>query len=519
MADTVENTLPETSEWVDGIYQIETDDAVVGGPDGISNRQGKQLANRTLWLKGALATLSDKVVNATTSVLGLVQLATVTEAKTGADTAKAVTPAGLKAAITDSAYSPSSASESTAGILKLATVASAKTGTDTATAVTPAGLKAAITDSAYSPSPASESTAGILKLATVASAKTGTDTATAVTPAGLKAAFDDKPASFQSIGTSVASNALTLTYAGGNLAFRDAVLGNGAFTTVPVPALSLTVPGGVTLGTFNGQKATLALLALYNAGAPVLAVTNMTGGQDLSEAGLINATAISAAPGNASITASQSGNTLTVSAVASGNLSVGQRIMSGTTTYLGKITAFGTGSGGTGTYTLSASQTVSSAAMTALAPSPGVYSSAAVSNSPYRVVGTVTLTQSVAGVWTAQPTLVQGIGGLAGAAMSSIGYGQAYQDVTSSRALNTVYWNLTGKPIYVHLSTVMSTSALAAYIFIYDSAGAQLALLQGTASTGAQITSFDAIVPSGCGYMFSNSNGGTVTLNSVIEMR
>ena len=43
--------LPETPQWEEGIYQIEVSDPVLGGPDGISNRQGKQLASRTLYLK------------------------------------------------------------------------------------------------------------------------------------------------------------------------------------------------------------------------------------------------------------------------------------------------------------------------------------------------------------------------------------------------------------------------------------------------------------------------------------
>ncbi|HHU4551819.1 TPA: phage tail protein [Escherichia coli] len=43
--------LPETPQWEEGVYQIEVSDPVLGGPDGISNRQGKQLASRTLYLK------------------------------------------------------------------------------------------------------------------------------------------------------------------------------------------------------------------------------------------------------------------------------------------------------------------------------------------------------------------------------------------------------------------------------------------------------------------------------------
>ncbi|HFK4062774.1 TPA: phage tail protein [Kluyvera ascorbata] len=45
------SNLPETPQWEDGIYQIEVSDPVLGGPDGISNRQAKQLAKRTSYLK------------------------------------------------------------------------------------------------------------------------------------------------------------------------------------------------------------------------------------------------------------------------------------------------------------------------------------------------------------------------------------------------------------------------------------------------------------------------------------
>ncbi len=43
--------LPETSEWPQGIYQLEVDDPVQGGSDGVSNTQARQLANRTQYLK------------------------------------------------------------------------------------------------------------------------------------------------------------------------------------------------------------------------------------------------------------------------------------------------------------------------------------------------------------------------------------------------------------------------------------------------------------------------------------
>lgn len=43
--------LTESQIYESGIYQLETTDPVVAGPDGISNLQARQLANRTAWLK------------------------------------------------------------------------------------------------------------------------------------------------------------------------------------------------------------------------------------------------------------------------------------------------------------------------------------------------------------------------------------------------------------------------------------------------------------------------------------
>lgn len=43
--------LTETTQWEDDIYQIRTTDPLLGGPDGISNLQAEQLANRTCFLK------------------------------------------------------------------------------------------------------------------------------------------------------------------------------------------------------------------------------------------------------------------------------------------------------------------------------------------------------------------------------------------------------------------------------------------------------------------------------------
>lgn len=69
--------------------------------------------------------------------------------------------------------------------------------------------------------------------------------------------------------------------------------------------------------------------------------------------------------GGAVVTGSISSTTLTVTAVTSGQLAVGQTLSGSGVTGGTTITALGTGVGGTGTYTVSASQTASSTTITA----------------------------------------------------------------------------------------------------------------------------------------------------------
>jgi hypothetical protein len=46
--------LPEIEEFTAGIYQLETTDPVLGGPNGPDNAAAKALANRTKWLKARI---------------------------------------------------------------------------------------------------------------------------------------------------------------------------------------------------------------------------------------------------------------------------------------------------------------------------------------------------------------------------------------------------------------------------------------------------------------------------------
>lgn len=70
-------------------------------------------------------------------------------------------------------------------------------------------------------------------------------------------------------------------------------------------------------------------------------------------------------PTDAAFTADISGTTMTVSAVASGVLDIGQVVSGSGVTAGTRIVAFGSGSGGTGTYTVDVSQVVASTNMTA----------------------------------------------------------------------------------------------------------------------------------------------------------
>ena len=82
-----------------------------------------------------------------------------------------------------------------------------------------------------------------------------------------------------------------------------------------------------------------------------------------------------------------------------------------------------------------------------------IYSTTARTGVPYRVVGFIDITEATAGTWATAPTTVQGVGGQALAAMSSMGYGQTWQSFTvgsgNQRIFSTTYYNTTGKPIMV----------------------------------------------------------------------
>jgi hypothetical protein len=100
-------------------------------------------------------------------------------------------------------------------------------------------------------------------------------------------------------------------------------------------------------------------------------------------------TSINSVASPAIVTGDISGTTLTVSAVTSGTLRIGQTIEGTGVTDGTIIKAFGTGSGGTGTYTVSASQTVASTTIYAMN-----WTVLPVNDGPFEGGGTVDITDN-----------------------------------------------------------------------------------------------------------------------------
>lgn len=146
------------------------------------------------------------------------------------------------------------------------------------------------------------------------------------------------------------------------------------FISSPSSAIFTGSISGTTLTVSVMQSGTIAVgQAIFGQGVAqntvITALGTGTGGvgtYTVSDSQTVASTAINSVASPAIVTASISGTTLTVSAVTSGTLKIGQTIEGSGVTDGTIITAFGTGSGGAGTYTVSASQTVSSTTIYAI---------------------------------------------------------------------------------------------------------------------------------------------------------
>jgi hypothetical protein len=146
------------------------------------------------------------------------------------------------------------------------------------------------------------------------------------------------------------------------------------FISAPSSAIFTGSISGTTLTVTSVQSGTIAVgQAIFGQGmAQNTVITALgtgsggTGTYTVSDSQTVASTTINSVAAPAIVTGSISGTTLTVSAVTSGTLKIGQTIEGSGVTDGTIITAFGTGSGGAGTYTVSASQTVSSTTIYAL---------------------------------------------------------------------------------------------------------------------------------------------------------
>jgi hypothetical protein len=138
------------------------------------------------------------------------------------------------------------------------------------------------------------------------------------------------------------------------------------------------------------------------------------------------------------------------------------------------------------------------------------YSTSARTGVAYRVVGYIESTQATAGTWATAPSTIQGMGGQAVAAMSSLGYGQTLQNMTASRAAATTYYNTTGKPIIIIVRQNDGNScSLTASIN-----GTAVTLTGG--SSISWINSVSLMIPPGFTYSIALTVG---TLNTWYEIR
>lgn len=150
---------------------------------------------------------------------------------------------------------------------------------------------------------------------------------------------------------------------------------------------------------------------------------------------------------------------------------------------------------------------ISTTAISAASNSANViYSTTARSNVPYRVIGYIESTQATAGTWATAPSTIQGAGGQAFAAMSSLGYGQTWQNVTGSRVVGTTYYNTSGKPIVVYV--VRFTGSATNDVWSATINGVSIG--RGVQAYSANATlSHGFIVPAGASYLLSQANGSS----------
>ena len=183
-------TTPDASTTVKGKIEIATGSEASTGTDTLRAMTPKLVKDR---IDAAVSGLTTGTVpDASTTVKGKIEIATGSEASTGTDTLRAMTPKLVKDRI-DAAVSGLTtgsipdASTTVKGKIEIATGSEASTGTDTLRAMTPKLVKdridAAVSGLTTGSIPdASTTVKGKIEIATSAEAGLGTDTSRAMTP-------------------------------------------------------------------------------------------------------------------------------------------------------------------------------------------------------------------------------------------------------------------------------------------------------------------------------------------------
>lgn len=158
---------------------------------------------------------------------------------------------------------------------------------------------------------------------------------------------------------------------------------------------------------------------------------------------------------------------------------------------------------------------ISTTAISAAANSAStIYSATARSNVPFRVVGYIDITQAAAGTWASAPTVVQGQGGQALAALQSLGFGQTMQNVTGSRAKGATYYNTTGRPIALMIGLYTPSTSVMTVLAVNG------VDCQEHGGSGSSIrSSMFAVVPAGGNYSLREGAGSSSTVDYWVELR
>lgn len=133
-----------------------------------------------------------------------------------------------------------------------------------------------------------------------------------------------------------------------------------------------------------------------------------------------------------------------------------------------------------------------------------IYSTTARTSVAYRVVGYIESTQATAGTWATAPSTIQGAGGQALTAMSSLGYGQTWQNFTGSRTKGTTYYNTKGRPIQVAIVLSGGTTGANGKITV---AGVDVANSGQAYTGGATLPAMYPIIPPNASYVVADVSG------------